>query len=217
MVGMYLRNTRSPALLGGTSQYRPARHPGLRGLGMLHALGDAGIPAGSTLSYTAQWGNNFTSWNDPNAIQSAVQTVLAQQYGIIVTAQFHTTSDLINFSGKSGFTLTLQTNRAYGAEGDIKSIVDGELYRAGVLGVISTIAVTQQVSAPAATITLAQAQANLAQAQASGDTAAAAQWTALITQLSTGAMPGSVSTWLSDNWPWLAAAGIGLIVVREVL
>lgn len=218
----YLRNLRSPALLGCADcppKYHLKNHPALRGLGQVAALGDAGVPAGTVLSYSAQWGSNFSSWNNPNAIQSAVQTILAQKWGVIVQSQFHNTSDVINLSGKSGFVLQVAVNRDYGAAGDVKSIIDGELYNAGVMGLTSTIAVIQQVASPTSTISLPQAQANLAQAQASGDAAAAAQWAAVVNQLQTGGLTitSDPLTWLSQNWMWVAAGVAGIFVAREVL
>jgi hypothetical protein len=218
----YLRNVRSPALLGCAdcpAKYHLKNHPALRGLGQVAALGDSGVPAGTILSYSAQWGNNFSSWNDPNAIQSVVQSVLAQKWGVIVQSQFHNTSDVLNLSGKSGFVLQVAVNRDYGAAGDVKSVIDGELYNAGVLGLTSTIAVTQQVASPTSTISLPQAQANLAQAQASGDPAAIAQWAAVVQQLQAGGATPTRDplTWLSSNWGWVAAAVVGVFVAREAL
>jgi hypothetical protein len=100
------------------------------------------LRAGSQLSYTATWGNDFPSWNDPNTIQSRIQTVLAQQWGIVIDNQSHTSSDVINFSGQSGFTLQVHTNRDYGNAGDVKSIIDGALYSAGASLKSSTISLT---------------------------------------------------------------------------
>ena len=109
------------------------------------------LRAGSQLSYTATWGNTFPSWNDPNTIQSRIQTVLAQQWGILIDNQFHTTSDVINLSGQSGFTLQVRTNRDYGAAGDVKSIIDGALYSAGVSLKSSMIALTVTGQTPLVT------------------------------------------------------------------
>jgi len=100
------------------------------------------LRGGSQLSYTATWGNDFSSWNDPNAIQSSIQSVLAMQWGIVIDNQFHTTSDIINFSGQSGFTLQVHTTRDYGSAGDVKSIIDGALYNLGVSLKSSTISLT---------------------------------------------------------------------------
>jgi hypothetical protein len=183
----------------------------------LAALGDDIVPAGTQLSYTATWGHTFTSWNDPNGIQSSIQGVLNAQWGIVVDNQFHTTSDILNPSGQSGFTLLVHTTRDYGAAGDVKSIIDGALYNLGVQGMMSTIAVTKQVAAPTSTVNLAQAQANLAQAQADNDPAAIANWSAVVATLQGSAAHGTFSSWVSSNWPWVAAAGVGLIVVKEVL
>lgn len=60
-------------------------------------------------------------------------------------------------------------------------------------------------------------QANLAQAQADGDPVAAAQWAAAL-QANTSYQSGAPSggSWLSNNWPYLAAGVVGLLVIREL-
>lgn len=218
MVAMYQLNRRSPANLGcDTCKYRPADHPALRGVGQLRALGEDYLPAGTVLSYTAQWGNNFLSWNDPNKIQSRIQDVLSNQWGIVIEQQFHTSSDVINFSGKSGFTLLVHTTRDYGSSGDIKSVIDGELYRAGVTGFTSTIAVTKQPTTPTASVTLQQAQLNLADAIQRGDQPAIEQWTAVVKQLGGSGGSQSFTDFLSSNALWIALGIGGVILAKEVL
>lgn len=231
----YLRNVRSPANLGCTdcpSKYNLRGHPALRGLGSLRAIGDAtgaGVPAGTVLGYTATWGrtNLFTTpnWNDPNGVQSAIQGILANQWGIVVDSQFHSTSDFINLSGKSGFTLQVHTNSDYGAPDDIRSIIDGEIYKVlsvmpnSTIRVISAATGAQNVTAtlPAnMAAAVATAQAGYQDAIARGDQVSASQFAAQIQQL-TGQKPPGVSSWLSDNWPWVAAAVGGVIVAREIL
>jgi hypothetical protein len=102
-----------------------------------------GLPAGSQLSYTATWKANPTStgskWNDPNGIQSAITSTLLNQYGIVIDSQTHTTSDIINISGGSGFTLQVHTLSDRNSQDDVKSVVDGLLYQAGLVGVASQI------------------------------------------------------------------------------
>jgi hypothetical protein len=159
--------------------------------GGLSGLGDstAGVPAGTVLSYTATWGTTFSSWNDPNFLQSQIQGVLASKWGIVIDNQMHTTSDLFNLSGGSGFTLAVHTTTDYGASGDVKSIIDGELYNLGAGGLKSSIQLRQNVPLPTST----------------GDPT-----------LPT-APSFDLPTFLSENWPVLAAAGIGFVVLKEVL
>jgi len=111
------------------------------------------VQGGTQLSYTATWGSASTGpgWNNPNGIQSAIQAVLSQQWGINILSQFHTTNDVINTTGQSGFTLQIQTTRAYGQPGDIKSIIDGALYNLGLPLISSTISLTVTGQAPLVT------------------------------------------------------------------
>lgn len=233
----YLRNLRSPALLGCgncRSKYNLRGHPALSGLGSLRAIGDAtgaGVPAGTILGYAATWPEpsagsvlvQNVNWNDPNGVQSAIQGVLANQWGIIIDSQNHSTSDYLpNLSGKSGFTLQVHTNSDYGAPADIQSIIDGAIYN--VLSVMpqSTIRVISAATAnPTATLpantaaAVAAAQAGYADAVARGDNTSAAQFAAQIQQL-TGSNPTGASGWFAQNWPWLVAAVGGVVVAREL-
>src|SRR5882672_631341 len=131
MVGTYQFARRHPGNLGcdacAANKYSVKGHPALRGLGQLSAIGDAagaGLPAGSVLGYTATWNRdafNFL-WNDPNGVQSKIQGILASKWGIIVDRQDHSTSDYINLSGKSGFSLQVHTNSDYAAADDVRGI-----------------------------------------------------------------------------------------------
>lgn len=62
------------------------------------------------------------------------------------------------------------------------------------------------------------AQAQLAAAQERGDTAAAAQWAAVLAQTA-GAGGGSQSfgDWLKSNLGWVAAGVAGVVIVRELI
>ena len=239
----YLRSMRSPALLGcGCDKYNLRGHPALRGIGALRGLGDATgaagtVPAGTVLAYSATWSSknwvNLTiGWNDPNAVQSAIQGNLAAQWGIIIDQQQHSTSDIINTTGQSGFVLQVHTNSDYGAPGDIQKIIDGAIYAVGNEMPNSTIRVVQSVAPagspgtppnpyalyPAITAAaIAAAQAGLADAIARGDTVSIAQFQQQIAQLQTGTGVSDPLSWLQNNWIWLAAAGIGLVAVKELV
>jgi len=199
-------------------------------------LGQApGVPAGTVLAYSANWkrvgwGNLTIGWNDPNGVQSAIQQNLGAQWGIIIDAQQHSTSDYINASRQSGFVLQIHTTSDYGAPGDIQSIIDGAIYGLTAEMPASTIRVVQAGSPssgnpnalyPASTAAaIAAAQAGLADAQSRGDSVAAAQFAAQIQQL-TGTNPlgpgADLTSWLSNNWGLLAAGGLGLIAAKELL
>jgi len=198
-------------------------------------LGDtAGVPAGTVLGYSATWKQSgwkslSVGWNDPNGVQSAIQQNLAAQWGIVIDAQQHSTSDLINASGQSGFVLQVHTTSDYGAPGDIQSIIDSAIYGVGQEMPASTIRIVQAVSPsssnpnatyPASTAAaVAAAQAGLANAQAEGDATSAAQFAAQIQQL-TGTNPlgvgASLTSWLSNNWALLAAGGLALVAAKEL-
>jgi hypothetical protein len=158
------------------------------------------LRAGSQLSYTATWGNNFFSWNDPNGIQSKIQPVLSAQWGIEIDNQFHTTSDIINLSGQSGFTLQVHTTRDYGSVGDIKSIIDGALYNAGVSLKSSTIALTVTGVTPLVT----------------GPVPGAAGTAIAMTPL-TPAGATNWSAWLQTNMPVLLFAIAAIAIVPPLL
>jgi hypothetical protein len=202
----------------------------------LGQLGQApGVPAGTVLAYSAVWKQSTwrgnVGWNDPNGVQSAIQDVLASQWGIVVDAQQHSTNDYINTTGQSGFVLQVHTTSDYGAQDDIKSVIDGAIYAIGQEMPQSTIRIVQTGVSPSATnpnalypasiaTALAAAQAGLQDAQSRGDTVSAAQFAAQIQQL-TGQNPlgpgANLTSWLSNNWGLLAAAGVGAVVLREVL
>lgn len=200
-------------------------------------LGQApGVPAGTILAYSAVWkkdgwgGPVTIGWNDPNGVQSAIQGILASQWGIIVDAQQHSTSDYINASGQSGFVLQVHTTSDYGAPTDIQSIIDGAIYSVANQMPVSTIRVVQAVSPsssnpnaiyPASTAAaVAAAQAGLADAQSRGDSVSANQFAAQIAQL-TGTNPlgpgAGLTSWLTNNWALLAAGGIAVVAAKELL
>lgn len=202
-------------------------------------LGDtAGVPAGTVLAYSVTWQRSgwrglSVGWNDPNGVQSAIQANLAAQWGIVIDAQQHSSSDYINTSGASGFVLQVHTTSDYGAPDDIRSIIDNAIYGVGKMpigGLNSTIRIVQSVSpssgnpnalfAPSTAAAIAAAQAGLADAQARGDAAGVAQFAAQIQQL-TGSNPlgvgAGLTSWLSNNWGFLAAGGLALVAAKELM
>lgn len=248
---MYLMDSNAPAVnnrkwnLGRSSlagMGRLACNCSARGIGTapqkkrMGRLGDTpGVPAGTVLAYSASWTKNgwaalLRGWNDPNGVQSDIQGNLAAQWGIVIDAQQHSTSDYINTSGQSGFVLQVHTTSDYGAPGDIQSIIDAAIYAVGNVMPHSTIRVVQSVSPsasnpnaiyPASTAAaVAAAQAGLADAQSRGDSVAASQFAAQIQQL-TGTNPlgvgAGLTSWLSNNWGLLAAGGLALVAAKELV
>lgn len=231
----YLRAVRSPALLGCDScKYGLRGHSALRGLGQLHAIGDAtgaGVPSGTVLSWTGSWPDSKLQLKTPDAVQAKIQSVLAQKWGIVVDSQYHGQSDYFNFSGTQTMTLQVHTVSDYGAPDDVRSIIDGEIYNAIQVMPVSQIRVVQSVASTPATnaavtqlppntqAAVAAANAGYQDAVARGDSTSASQFAAQIQQL-TGTNPmgtaAGFSQWLAGNWGWLAAGVVGLLVVREV-
>jgi hypothetical protein len=226
----YLRNLRSPALLGCEScsnKYSLRGHPALRGLGHLSAVGDAsgaGLPAGTVLAYTASWPDTKFQLKTPDAVQSQIQSILAQQWGIVIDSQYHSQSDYFNLSGTQTMTLQVHTVSDYGAAQDVQKIIDGAIYNATQSMPQSTVrVVSQAVITPVSptaqlpantTAAIAAANAGYQDAIARGDQVSASQFAA---QIQTLQNPASATSWLSSNWPWLAL-GLGAVVVaREVL
>jgi hypothetical protein len=230
MVSAYQYTRRHPGNLGCAScsdKYSLRGHPALRGVGHLSAVGDAtgaGLPAGTVLAYTASWPDTKFQLKTPNAVQSQIQSILAQQWGIVIDSQYHSQSDYFNFSGTQTMTLQVHTMSDYGAAQDVQKIIDGAIYNATQAMPQSTIRVVSQAvvspvsptaQLPANTsAAIAAANAGYQDAIARGDQTSASQFAA---QLQTLQNPGSPTSWLSSNWP-LLALGLGAVVVaREVL
>jgi len=197
MVALYQFNRRSPALLGCDCKYNPAGHPALRGVGMLHAIGDAtgpGLPGGSVLSYTATWPDTAAQLKNPDAVQYQIQAVLARKWGIVIDSQWHSQSDYFNFSGKQSMTLQVHTMSDYAAPEDVKSIIDGEIYAATKSMPASQIRVVTVAGSPTAQLPAAP-----------------------------GAAPQppppdqTLTDFFSNNWGWIAAGAGALFLAREVL
>lgn len=166
---------------------------GIWGAGTSSTTTSVGLPAGSQLSYTATWKANPTStgsgWNNPNGIQSAIAGQLQNQYGIVIDSQTHSTSDIINFTGGSGFTLQLHTLSDRNSQDDVKSVIDGLLYQAGMVEVRSQIiTLVKGISSSPAGAPLAPPQSKT----------------------------NSALNWLSNYWPYLAVGVGALVVVKEL-
>jgi hypothetical protein len=198
-------------------------------------LGDgAGVPAGTVLAYTASWKDSKLQINTPDAVQAQIQATLANRWGIVIDNQVHSQSDYFNLTGSQSMTLQVHTTSDYGAAGDIQSIIDGAIYAvtnkqvsqgmpSSTIRIVQAVApgtpsLTQQLPASSAAA-LAAAQAGYQDAVARGDQASASQFAAQIQNI-TGSNPGGpgagLMAWLANNWPLIAAGGIGLVAVKEL-
>ena len=104
--------------------------------------------------------------------------------------------------------------------GTIVGIVAALGIVAGIIAAVFKIANTVQQS-----LQVKQTQANnfgfaqqqLAAAQASGDTAAAAQWAAIVQQQAPMQAPGGgFLGWIQQNVGWVVAGVVGVVLIREV-
>lgn len=88
-----------------------------------------------------------------------------------------------------------------------------ELYQY-ITGVLEPQAQAQVAATQNATYAMNQAKA----AQQAGDSATAAQWLGVAQAASNaGAKPPSTIAWFEENWPWLAAAAAGLILLPKLI
>jgi hypothetical protein len=86
-----------------------------------------------------------------------------------------------------------------------------------VIKITNTVSQSLQVKQTQAN-SYSYAQQQLAAAQQSGDTAAAAQWAAVLAQTAgAGGGSGSFLDWVKSNAGWIAAGTAGVILVRELL
>jgi hypothetical protein len=88
-----------------------------------------------------------------------------------------------------------------------------------VIKITNTVSQSLQVKQTQAN-SYSYAQQQLADAQQRGDAAAAAQWAAVLSQTATAGGGGgsqSIGDWLKSNAGWVVAAGVGLLLAREVL
>lgn len=198
----YLRALRSPALLGcDPCKYGVQSRAALSGArgtfyrrGALSFLGqdEDQVVSGTFLIYTVTL--DPTAWRVTTAdgIVSKIRPALFSKWGLNIEKS--STSDISWFLQGNNITLVLRSTRAYHMADDVRSVVDGEIYNtAGFRVQSSTI---QKIDAPA------------------GQTSADVSLTPV--------PPGDdgtqkVSDWLSQNWMYLAAAGVGFIVVKEIL
>jgi hypothetical protein len=193
-------------------------------------LGDntAGVPAGTVLAYSGNWPFGLTQGHGAGMADliSRVSGKLASKWGIIVDQSTSTNPVDQLFSQTQSLTLQVHTNSDYGAPQDIQSIIDGEIYPEAGNMPRSTIRVVKAVAPPPASTgtqfpadkaaIITAAQQGYQNAVAQGDSASANQFAKQIVDAG-GQDPRGATGWLTDNWPWLAAAGVGLVVVREML
>lgn len=202
-----------PCACGG--KCKRLRRRGLRG------LGDAGFPSGSLFVYNATFSGPPSS-----DVENAVAQVLPS-FGIVVDS--YKTISL--FTPGQGFTLNGHVTEDFGAAGDVKSIIDHQVYINGSTMPTSTLVpsalaapISQQATtpanSPAASSQVAQDLANAAQAAAAGDTDTAQYWTQqAAADASAGA--GAVATnsalsWLESNAVYVAGGVLVLALIWRI-
>lgn len=164
----------------------PARRRRMRsGLG-----DDSFVAAGTRLVYVVQWASGSTHISGPQDVAAQIRPILSSQWGIEIDGEQDAATSIPWLTQATGFTLQVHTARDYGVPSDIKSILDGEILRAGRSIVSSTIAVTQTPQITTVPNAVLPAASDL---------------------LST--LPSSLNNYL----PWLIG-GVGLLfVAREIL
>jgi len=189
----------------GVRGNRANRNRGRRRRGF---LGDdsVGLPAGTILRYNATWPDlgiaaslatviGIGVGQKPKDVAAAISPTLSSRYGILIDSESDSSGLLTD---SFGFTLIVHTNSDYSAAGDVKAIIDAEI--ANLRGAV-----------PTSTISIVN--------QPASDAASAAVQAVTIdptTGLPVGS-PSGITDWLSNNWPVLAIAGIGIVIAREVL
>jgi hypothetical protein len=113
---------------------------------------------------------------------------------------------------------------------DVKSIIDHWVYE--IIGqneggaMPSSSISTAALAAPGVTVAatnaadptaMAQWVANYNAAIAAGDTATANYWAGLIQQAAGGSTSFNLSSFLTTNWPWLAAGAGAIFVLKDVV
>lgn len=159
----------------------------------------AGVPAGSRLTYTALLIQSPYTVSSPSSVIAAIGQNLASQWNISVVSSSYSGG----VTSQASITLQLQTNVAFGAVSDIKSIVDGAFYNVESLAVQ-----TSTLNLIGGSASLMQ---QLATAQATGDTTTA---NTILAALSAGGITGAsatgIETFLMNNAAWI---GIGILAM----
>lgn len=179
----------------------------------LMGLGDAGLPSGSQLVYSATWTSAFMG-----ASSASVGAFLAPQLaaqGIQVDKE----TDIGIFTSGNGFTLNLHTTADRNSPADVKSVIDGLIYQGIKVMPVSSIS-SPTLAAPITTLpsgvstsAVAQYTQNYNDALAAGDQSSAAYWASLMQQAVSPAF--NLTTFLTTNWPWFVAGGAGLFLMKE--
>lgn len=183
----YVRTQQALAAHAAQSAARMAYMHGLRGLGQ----STAGLPAGSRLTYNVSFVAPVQS--GPGAQPTMPLASIVQQITTALSAGYgvNVISQTLGaesiFSDNRSLALTVGTLSDRNSQNDVKSIIDGLLQNLGATNINSSIGVL----------------------------------TVGTTAPGTPPPPQPPSTdfgqWMSDNWPWVVAAGLGLVVVSEVL
>jgi hypothetical protein len=172
------------------------------------AAAPSGIPSGTRLTYTASLVQSPYTVSSPANVIAAVSRNLQSAWDITVVGS-SSTGGVVS---QASITLQLQTNTAYGALSDIKSIVDGAFYN------VEGISVAQSnLTAIGSQATLMQ---QLATAQATGDTPTAS---AILSLLSPGGAASAsaapmtaIEAWITSNMLWLGIGAAGLLILPNL-
>jgi len=186
---------------------------GMRGLGDIQSF----LAAGTSLAYNVTWGTglHFTS---ASAIAAKIKPILSSRWGIEIDSEADNPSSLMN--QPQGFALRVHTTRDYGTANDVKTIIDGEIVAAGRNPASSGISVVSTPTVDAATQSAIENVARqISDAQAAGDTATVAALSAQMAALKGNIAnpPFDLTTFLSNNWPWLVAGGAAALILPRVL
>lgn len=156
----------------------------------LRGLGQstAGLPAGSRLTYSASFLVHFTNLTGTrDSLATIVQQLTSALGSFGVLVTGQTLGPEPITSDQRQIALIVTTQSDRNSQNDVKSIIDGLLVNMGQENINSSIGVIAVGSAAPGT----------------------------------PPPPPPPSTdfgqWMSDNWPWVVAAGLGLVVVSEVL
>lgn len=201
------------------------------------------LPAGSQLTYAANWTAGFFYNTTGSNLAASIAAVLNSQWGIVIDGEKDTTGF---FTNSPGFTLTLHTTKDYGTANDVKSILDGVLYQTGGQSIVSSSISVVALAKPGAAAaggatsgavagTTAAISAQYQQAIAVGDTATANSLAQAYPDIVGVSSPFTTSSlfntassaaaaltsnplgWLEQNWQWVALGAAGIFILPRFL
>lgn len=187
----------------------------------LGAMGDAGLPAGTQLVYSATWSTGVLLQDYSTVVANITNNLKSQ--GIVIDSS----SGVPWYKSGYGVTLNIHVTTDFNSPQDVKSIIDHWIYAnsSGAMpqSSITTAALAQQIpSTPAGTAVgtnntaAATDMANYQAAIAAGDTVGANMWQAQY-QADMGITPSSNPlSWLTNNWQLAAGLGLAAVVIWKV-